>query len=199
MLAGDTLFEQGAEADALYVVLSGRVALHRRVHREELLLELLGENHVLGEMCLVPNGRHLASARVVEDATVLVVERESLEDTLADRPEVERQIRKHLALRLAHAHYRMGALTMTSIEGRVLYQLRQEWLRAGEEGRDGFHPIPGDLPQVLGIERASVDQCLRAAMEAGFLEVDMEGRFRVVDRDALERRLAFLELADRYA
>ena len=50
----------------------------------------------------------------------------------------------------------------------------------------------------LGAESALVDSNLRLLAADGLIALDGQGRFRIADRAAFERRLAFVELKDRF-
>ncbi len=67
--AGTELFQQGDDADALYVLGAGRVRVSARVGGdEEVRVAELGPGDVLGEMALIDGGPRSASA-VCEEAT----------------------------------------------------------------------------------------------------------------------------------
>ena len=196
--AGATLFEQEAPADAIYLVQTGRVKLVRRVFREEHLVETLGPGGLLGEVALVAGATYSVSARALTPLLVARVPRERLESLLLERPDLALRLTRKLAVRVAHGQFRNALFSLRSLSGRLLLQLQAESERAPEQPADGLHQLPSDLPEALGAESALVDSNLRLLAADGLIALDGQGRFRIADRAAFERRLAFVELKDRF-
>ena len=93
---GSTFIEHGAVEDCLYVVVSGRV----RVHRGERTIVELGAGSAVGELAvLVPQPR-TASVTAVEPALLLRVRKVVLDELLADHPELASGVIGALAARL---------------------------------------------------------------------------------------------------
>ena len=196
--AGATLFEQEAPADAIFLVQTGRVKLVRRVFREEHLVETLGPGGLLGEVALVAGATYPVSARALTPLLVARVPRERLESLLLERPDLALRLTRKLAVRVAHGQFRNAVFSLRSLSGRLLLQLQAESERAPEQPADGLHQLPSDLPEALGAESALVDSNLRLLAADGLIALDGQGRFRIADRAAFERRLAFVELKDRF-
>src|SRR5262250_3241939 len=94
--AGSTVIEHGAVEDCLYVVVSGRV----RVHRGDRTLVELGPGSSVGELAvLVPEPR-VASVTALEPTLLLRVNKVVLDELLADRPELASGVIAALAGRL---------------------------------------------------------------------------------------------------
>ncbi len=80
--AGETVIEEGAVEDHLFVVVDGRL----RVHRGQREVTILGAGSTVGELAaLVPEPR-AASVTAVEPATLLRIDRPLLLELLAERP-----------------------------------------------------------------------------------------------------------------
>jgi hypothetical protein len=94
--AGETLFVKGELGDCLYVIVSGRV----RIHDGARTLNDLAEGDAFGEMALLDPEPRLASARVVEQARLLRLNREPFFDLMEAHPEVSIGIIHMLTRRL---------------------------------------------------------------------------------------------------
>jgi CRP-like cAMP-binding protein len=93
---GSTFIEHGAVEDCLYVVVSGRV----RVHRGERTLVEQGAGSVVGELAvLVPEPRS-ASVTALEATLLLRVRKAVLDELLSDRPELASAVIGVLVARL---------------------------------------------------------------------------------------------------
>ena len=86
--AGETLFACGDPRDAIFFVLSGRIALAAQSPQgRSLPAHVLGAGQVAGEIGLVADGPHTSTARVLEDARVLRLARIAFESLCEKYPE----------------------------------------------------------------------------------------------------------------
>ena len=82
--AGTTVIEAEAVEDHLFAVVRGRF----RVHRDGNPIATIGPGATIGELAaLLPEPRS-ASVTALEPATLLRIDRDVLEELLADRPEL---------------------------------------------------------------------------------------------------------------
>ena len=97
--AGSWLFRQGDDADALYVIRSGRVHIvDETPGSEPRVVRLLSSGAVLGEMGLIGDSRRTASAWVRRDARLLRVSREQFEAVTEASPAVSRAVMTQLGM-----------------------------------------------------------------------------------------------------
>ena len=94
--AGSTFIELGAVEDCLYVVISGRV----RVHRGDRTLVELGPGSSVGELAVLAPEPRSASVTALEPTLLLRVNKVVLDELLADRPELASGVIAALASRL---------------------------------------------------------------------------------------------------
>ena len=98
--AGSVVFEQGAAADALYIVLAGAVELGSDGGQPEVILR---SGAYFGEMSMLLELPRTRAVRAVEDSELLVLPSESFHRLLAEQPELERHVRERLQERLGGA------------------------------------------------------------------------------------------------
>ncbi len=105
---GETIYEAGDEAEALYVVVSGAVD----VLDGEQAITRYGPGEVFGEAVLVPGEPHAVTTRVALDAVLLVVPRSVLVRLLELHPSLHERVSAVLARRLkAATHAATGRRT----------------------------------------------------------------------------------------
>ncbi len=80
---GVTLFEYGDDGDAMYIIVGGRV----RVHRGGRTLDELGQRMVVGEMSALDPEPRSASVTAIETTHLLRLERAALSQLMANHPE----------------------------------------------------------------------------------------------------------------
>jgi CRP-like cAMP-binding protein len=96
---GETVFEEGELGDALYVVLEGKV----RVHREERTVAEIGPAECFGEMALLDSAPRSASVTALVDTSCLRIDREDFSDILTEKPQIAQGVIRVLTRRLRGA------------------------------------------------------------------------------------------------
>ncbi len=99
--AGVTIFEYGDHGDAMYIIVDGRV----RVHRGGRTLDELGPRMVVGEMSALDPEPRSASVSAIETTRLLRLERAALSRLMANQPDIAAGmihiLCRHLRARLA--------------------------------------------------------------------------------------------------
>jgi CRP-like cAMP-binding protein len=96
LLTDDVLYEEGEAADALYLVLDGRVKLTQG----ERELSEVGAGQAFGTWALFDDEPRLVTATAAEDCTLLVIDREDFTDLLADHVQIAQGVIRAVARRL---------------------------------------------------------------------------------------------------
>lgn len=97
---GEEIFAEGDPGDALYLILDGRV----RVHKGDRTVAELSERECFGEMALLDDEARSASVTALEDGRLLKISREDFQEILADDPEIALGVIKVLSRRLRKAN-----------------------------------------------------------------------------------------------
>ncbi len=96
---GEEVFAEGDVGDALYLVLEGKV----RVHRREKTIAELGEKECFGEMALLDTAPRSATVTAMTDVALLRISREEFQEIMAEKHEIAMGIIKVLTRRLRDA------------------------------------------------------------------------------------------------
>jgi predicted acylesterase/phospholipase RssA/CRP-like cAMP-binding protein len=83
----DVLVEEGAEADVVFVVLSGRLDAITSSDQGEVVVGSVGAGQLVGEITVIAGGRRTATLRASEPTEVMVIGRADFEGWLADDPD----------------------------------------------------------------------------------------------------------------
>ena len=94
--AGELIIKEGDEGKSLFVIVEGRV----RVHRGEREIAELVSRDVFGELSALDQEPRSASITALEDTTLFELDGEALYDLMADRVEAARGIIRVLCRRL---------------------------------------------------------------------------------------------------
>lgn len=98
-VAGEEIFCRGDVADRMYIVQSGRIAITLDADGKHVA-STLGQGEAFGEMSLFDSQPRSATARVVEDAELLSLNREKLHDLLLFYPHIALGLLQGMSLRL---------------------------------------------------------------------------------------------------
>ena len=98
--AGKPIFEKGSPAEALYIVLSGKVRIFDVVDGREEEISQVGPGDSFGELSLLLRTTHTKNALAVEDCRLMVVPRDEFEALLSSNPEVAGHFQRKLEERI---------------------------------------------------------------------------------------------------
>ena len=79
---GTLIIREGDTGNSAFLVQSGKVKVHVAHEEKQIVLAELGPGQIFGEMALVFDEKRSATVEAVEDSTVIVITRQTLEDKL---------------------------------------------------------------------------------------------------------------------
>jgi uncharacterized membrane protein len=86
--AGEVLFKTGDPGDSMFIVQSGKVELYVKDKAgQKIVLHVSEPGEFFGELSLLDGGSRTATGNVVEDGTLLVLDREDLQQLFRKRPD----------------------------------------------------------------------------------------------------------------
>jgi len=102
--SGETIVEQGALGDAMYLITSGvaEVDVGGRFHR-------LGQGDFFGEMALISQSKRMATVKANEAVEALRIPADAFQSFLLDHPRVAVSMLKALVVRLREVEQRIDA------------------------------------------------------------------------------------------
>lgn len=103
-LEKETVYELGQPSDALYLVLEGRV----RLHRGEEEITTAGPKEAFGTWALFDEEPRLTTATAAEDSRLLRIDRDEFLELLSDHTEITRAVLKNIAGRMRSLLGRVG-------------------------------------------------------------------------------------------
>jgi len=84
---GAMLFIEGMQGEVFYLVKRGKVEIRKKRAGVEMVIATLGVGDFVGEMAVLDEEPRSATARVVEETTMLIITRKSFQDILKALPE----------------------------------------------------------------------------------------------------------------
>lgn len=194
------LFRDGDPGDVMYVIQKGRVRIFTEVKDAEKQLAVLGPGDFFGEMAILNDKPRTASAEVVEDATLLAIDGQTLGSMITSNTEIAVRLIRRLARRLDSANTLIDILMHRDPKARVILGLSHEAEFNGVPMDDGSLQVPIDadgLCRQVGLSREEVDAVVQRLSRLGIVQPRGNG-FAIPDRMRLHEFLEFLQMREKF-
>ena len=127
---GYLLFAEGEPGHELYVIQEGSVKISKIVNGQEVILAVLRKGDIFGEMALLEDKPRTANAEILEECTVLAVNRANFEGLIKTSPELVARLTTLLAGRIWFMYRQLANTMIENPLGRIydalLIQLEKE-------------------------------------------------------------------------
>jgi CRP/FNR family cyclic AMP-dependent transcriptional regulator len=182
----ELLFSQGDPAAELFVIEQGRVAIVTKApDGRESVLAVLEGGAMFGELPLFDGAPRSADARALTESRVIVLSYNPVRDVLRARPELLWTVTRLLARWLRATDEALADAVFLDVPGRTAKRL----LELAGDGDEFKLPVTQEeLAGMVGASRERVNKALALFARLGWLEVKGRGRYRFLDRSALEDR-----------
>ena len=189
VLRDATIFNEGDTADAIFVVVNGRVKIvTTSTDGKEFILTVLGAGQVFGEMALLEEATRSASVVTITAVELLVINRKDFDHLLNTRAGISRKLMAILSRRLRRANSKMESLAYMDVAGRLARYLLDLALDHGQRLGNGWvvvrRPTHSDIAHSIGTSRETVSRLINE-FEEGFGLVN-KGKFTYIRENLLE-------------
>ena len=175
LAAGETLFEQGDEAVAFYVLLTGHVKIAQvTVEGHQVIIRYIAPGEVFGAVPLFTNTGYPATAVAVVGSTAARWDKVATHALMERHPRVTANALTIVGARLQHLQDRYRELATERVEQRVarsILHLAQKAGRRVEEDAEIEFPLTRqDLAEMTGATLYTVSRILSAWEREGWLD-----------------------------
>lgn len=182
---GDVVFTEGQEPDALYIVISGRIAIaNRSVDGRESVVALMEDGDLFGEMGLFDGMGRSAEARALEPSKVAQVPYEPVKAMYQAHPELLWRVVDMLARRLRSMDEALADSVFLDVTGRTAKRLLE---LAGDNDEFTLPITQEELSGMVGASRERVNKAISAFVRLGWL-TQTDRRYTITNRKQLEIR-----------
>ncbi len=181
----DVIFTEGDDADALYVVERGRIAIaNKSFDGRESVVALMERGELFGEMPLFDHQPRSAEARALESSRVIAIHYDPVHDLYEESPHLLWRVVELLALRLRVTDMALADSFFLDVTGRTAKRLLEL-----SNGADEFAlPVTQEeLAGMVGASRERVNKSIAQFIRLGWL-AQIDRRYRITNREQLERR-----------
>jgi CRP-like cAMP-binding protein len=185
---GQVVFVQDEPGDRMFVVAEGSVKLLiRSSHGDAVELARLWPTDVFGEVALLDGGPRSASAEAVERSVLVAVGRSELIRLLRSNGAVVDALLNSLGGLVRRANRQSTDLIFLDLRGRVAKKLLELGKAGGTVPGTLLRITQGDLAQMVGGARQTVNQVLKQFEDRGFIRM-ANRTIEIVGWDGLRRQ-----------
>jgi CRP-like cAMP-binding protein len=175
VLAGQTIYFEGDEAEHLYLVALGKVKLVRNAETgREVLLDILRGGDYLGNLALFGMRLYTETAVAQTDCCILKISAGDFANILSDHPDVMRKVLEAVGKRLEESQEIVKQLSVFTVEQRIAAALLRLAAKLGEGvGSDVLIQLPfsrQDLAAMTATTTETVSRVMSRFAEAGWVK-----------------------------
>lgn len=185
---GDFLWHAGDPADALTVIVRGRVKIVRHAEAGDVILELFGEGEPVGAIAVYNYIPYPASAVCLEPVTLLVLPRRDYFELLDRNPEFARGVIRELTKLVIALTRKVEEMRGQPVDTRIAQLFLTLAERMGKDTREGIEiPLSLSRQEVADLVGTTVESAIRVMSRWGRegVLITGEGRFVIPSRDKL--------------
>lgn len=196
---GTILFRENEPGQEMYIIQSGSVRISKKVRDIEKTLTILGKGEFFGEMSILNDKPRSATAEVIEDAKLLVIDPQTFETMIRNNAEIALRIIKHLSARLQGADNQIENLLLRDNTSRLVNTLAKIASERGEKTAQGIriHFRPEELAGIAGIPFNQVEEITKKLVNSRILRIE-EGQLVIASQELLDRCLRYLEMKEQF-
>lgn len=196
---GTVIFRDGETGREMYVIQSGKIKIFKRIRDVEKTLAILPEGEFFGEMSILNNNPRSASAEVVEEAKLLVIDPKTFEQMIKGNPEIALRIIKKLAQRLQEADDQIENLLIKDSASKIVHTLGRLADTTGKAVDGGIKVAinAGGLAQKTGLEESAIKETVDKLVKAKLVTTEADGLV-IGDVDKLRKYLEFLAMKEQF-
>lgn len=182
--AGDVLFEQGDEGDALYAILSGSLEFSvLSVSGRKLSLDMMGPGAVFGEIALFDPGNRTATVTALKESRLLRVRNSDVMRRIQSQPELATDMIRLAGHRMRWMNGQMNEQVFLPMPTRLARKLL--YLASVGEPQELLALSQSELAEFIGATREAVSKTLSSWKKEGVVEASRRG-LSILDHSALE-------------
>ena len=182
---GDVLFAQDDEANELFIVREGRIAVaNKSDDGRESLIALMERGDLFGEMPLFDSLPRSAEARALEPSSILAIPYAILRQIFEEEPAHLWHVVALLALRLRVTDEALADSVFLDVTGRTAKRLLE---LAGDQDEFSLPITQEELAGMVGASRERVNKAIASFIRLGWIE-QVDRQYTITNRDQLTIR-----------
>ncbi|MEW5958182.1 MAG: Crp/Fnr family transcriptional regulator [Chloroflexota bacterium] len=180
--------------EVVYIVIDGTLKIFvQQRDGTEVILAILGPGDTVGEMSLVDSAGRSANVIILEQSTLLWLDRFTFRECLQTIPAITYNLVQIMSNRLRLANEQIQALATLDVYGRVARQLLAFAQQYGQAISQSDILIPirltqSDMGDLVGASRERINQVMVRYKRQKYISVDRDYRITIHNKAALAER-----------
>lgn len=197
--SGIILFHENDPGEEMFIIQTGKVKISKKVRNVEKTLVVLGKGEFFGEMAILNDKPRSATAEVVEDSEILVIDRKTFETMIRGNAEIALRIIKKLSARLQEADNQIENLMIRDNTSRIVDLLAKLARDAGKHTGRGVELdyTFDDLAGMVGLGREQVVGILDKLVKIQVIELS-GGAIVISNKEQLDRFMRYMEMREMF-
>ena len=197
--SGTLLFHENDPGEEMFIIQVGKVKISKKVRNIEKTLVVLGKGEFFGEMAILNDKPRSATAEVVEDSEILVIDRKTFETMIRGNAEIALRIIKKLSARLQEADNQIENLMIKDTSSKIVHTLARLADTTGSKVPGGIKVTitPDGLCQKTGVDDKTVKEIVDKLIKSKLVTTEADGLV-VADVDKLRKYLEFLAMKEQF-
>ncbi|HEX2959450.1 MAG TPA: cyclic nucleotide-binding domain-containing protein [Chitinispirillaceae bacterium] len=167
---GKHLFHENDRSRELYIIQNGSVKVYRCVAGKEIELAILKNGAVLGEMALIDGKPRSASARAIEESTVIIIDADTFHDKMRGVPSWFLSIIRMTSNKIRLANKRLQNITNEHQGANIIITISHLNSRFNQNGLGlDLTKLQLQLIQLLGVTHQKVVRIIDFLQQHGFI------------------------------
>jgi len=186
--------QEGEMGNALYVILRGSVKIsYYAPDGREVVLSLLQQGSIFGEMSLLDKQPRSATVSTLEDSRLAQIRKSDFDRLLLSQPQITLKLLTEVVSRLRRTSMVLERISTMDVPHRLYDYIQDYCNRFGKEDKDGYVSVKLPTHQLIADQLSTSRETISRAISALKKEeivLPTEGRGEVrVDMDAIETLL----------
>lgn len=182
---GQAAFDQGEQADVIFLVLNGRFkAVQMDADGSQIVTRLAGAGDLMGHLSVFNETPYPVTAVAILDSEVLAWNRRTFVDLLLHHPQLSLALIRYMGLSIEEAHKRLHEATNEHVERRIAHAILRLVRQGGRPVEGGIEiPFPitrQEIGLMSGTTLQTVSRTLSAWQKNGIVD---GGRQHLILRD----------------
>lgn len=187
------IFSEGEPGQELYIIQKGSVKITKIVDNNEVLLAVLKQGDIFGEMALLEAKPRSASAIAYDDCVLLAVNKENFARMVQSQPQIVTRLTQLLSERIWFIYKQLANTLITDPLGRMydamLIQLEKNRIPIGNTSYT-FDFGPKELVNMVGLPAVEGNLVLRKLMENSKIRV-LDGKVALMDSSEVVKQTEY--------
>ncbi|HKJ84915.1 MAG TPA: cyclic nucleotide-binding domain-containing protein [Spirochaetia bacterium] len=198
--ADTMIFSENMPGKEMYIIQKGAVKITKIVNDNEVLLAVLRQGDMFGEMSLIESKPRSASAIAFEDAVLLAVNRENFSRMVQTQPQIIARLTTTLAERIWFVYKQLANTLLSNKVGRMYDALLIQLERVRVPIRPGeaytFDFGIKELINMVGLPMAEGNQIVREMLKNSKIKA-VENKIYTSDIEEIEKQAKYYRKMER--